>query len=96
MRGANALAGIAISLWLALAFIGRGLIYGVIEQHVLGYPNRGQIEYYLTIPVAVAIALLICAWLCNAIRRLPWLLAVVSALSMLALGPYLLPYSGGV
>jgi hypothetical protein len=96
MRAANILAGIAIAIWLALAFAGRGLVYGVIEQHAAGYPNRAQFEYYFAIPVGVVIALLLCAWLCNAFRRSPWLLMVTSAISILALGPYLLPYSGGI
>jgi uncharacterized membrane protein len=81
---------------LALALAGRGLIDSVVGQTALGYPNMGQIDFLLAWPLFIVIALLACAWLCNALRRWAWALAALSALSLAALLPYLFFYGSGV
>ena|SRR5665213_177295 len=96
MRAANIVTGVAVLLWIGMFVAGRSLIEGVVAQHVLGYPNLGQIEYYFVFPAFVAMALLLCAWAFNILRRWPWVLALISAGSLLALLPFLFVYSSGV
>ena len=96
MRTANVLTAIAAFCWLGFASLGRGGILGIVGQGAEGYPNAAQIDYYFTTPVVVSVVLLLTAWICNAARRWAGLLSGLSGLSLLALIPYLLPYSGGV
>jgi len=101
MRTANILTFIVGCLWLALFVTGRGLAYGVYSQRVLGYPNAGQIDYYILFPICVVAILMLIAWACNVFYRPParlWssILLVCSILSFGTLFLYLLPYTGGV
>jgi hypothetical protein len=96
MRAANITAGVAVTLWFALALAGRDLINGTVRQAVPGYPNMGQIDFGLAWPLFIVVAVLVCAWICNAFRRWPWALGLVSALALAALLPYLVVYGGGV
>jgi hypothetical protein len=96
MRIANIVASLAVGLWLGFILVGRGLIEGVITQHIVGYPNIGQLETYILWPTLVTIVVLITAWLCNGLRRWPWLLTSVASASLILLIPYLFVYSGGV
>ncbi|BBE34320.1 hypothetical protein SmB9_19780 [Sphingosinicella microcystinivorans] len=95
MRAANIIAGVAISLWFALALLGRDGLRGVVAQQVAGYPNIGQINLYIVWPLFVAIMLLACAWLCNAFLRRPWVLGSVSGVSLFAILPYMAVWGGG-
>ena len=96
MRAANITAGIATAIWLGLALLGRDLVNGVVAQQAPGHPNVGQINLYVVGPLFVAIALLTCAWLCNAFRRWPSLLGIASGTSLAAIVPYLALWGGGV
>jgi hypothetical protein len=96
VRAANISAGVAIALWFALALLGREGLNGVVAQQAPGYPNMGQINLYIVWPLFVVTALLSCAWLCNSFRRWPWLLGLASALSLLAIFPYLMFWGGGI
>jgi hypothetical protein len=96
MRAANITAGVAVAVWLALALVGRDLVAGVVGQRALGYPNMGQIDFLIIWPLSLVSALLACAWICNAFRKGGWALGLLSAISLLALLPYLLVYGGGV
>jgi hypothetical protein len=96
MRAANITAGVAVTVWLALALVGRDLINGVVGQAALGYPNMGQIDFLFAWPLLIVVAVLACAWICNAFRRGAWALGLLSALALAALLPYLLVYGGGV
>lgn len=78
MRAANILTGAAVLLWLGLLFIGRDLVGGVVAQKAVGYPNTGQIDFLIVWPASVVIALLLCAWALNSLRRWPALLALLS------------------
>ena len=40
-------------VWGGLVWIGVGLMQGVAERHVPGYPNNGQIAYYVVTPLVV-------------------------------------------
>jgi hypothetical protein len=96
MRAANVIAGVAITIWFALALAGRGAMDGIIAQRVLGYPNTGQISLYVFWPLFVVNALLFCAWICNALNRGAVILALLSGASIVALLPYLVISGGGV
>jgi hypothetical protein len=96
MRAANITAGVAVAVWFAFALVGRDLINGVVRQAALGYPNMGQIDFLLAWPLFIVVAVLACAWICNASHRWAWALGMVSALALAALLPYLLVYGGGV
>jgi len=96
MRGANITAAIAAMLWLLMLLGGHAGVGSVVGQHVLGYPNRGQIDYYIMVPCAVLLALGFTCWVCNALRRWPQFLVLAALASLLALCPYLLFYGGGV
>ena len=101
MRAANILTIVVGGLWLALFVMGRGLAYGVYDQRVLGYPNSGQIDYYVLFPICMVAGLMLIAWACNVFHRPSsklWssILLTCSVLSFGMLFLYLLPYSGGV
>ena len=96
MRGANITAGVAIAIWFALALLGRDGLNGVVEQHAPGYPNMGQINLYIVWPLLVVVALLTCAWVCNAFRRWPWALGLLAGASLIVVLPYLAVWGGGI
>ena len=96
MRRTNILTGIAVLIWFGLLVLGRDLVSGVVAQKALGYPNTGQIDFLIVWPASVVIVLLLCAWICNGLRRWTQLLALLSGVSLLALLPYLFLYGGGV
>jgi hypothetical protein len=96
MRAANITAGIAATIWFAIAIIGRDLLRSVARQQVPGYPALGQIDFLLVWPLSIVIAVLICAWACNTLGRWAWALGLFSGLSLVALLPYLLVYGGGI
>jgi len=96
MKAANITAGVAVALWSLLTLIGISGLSGVAAQNVAGYPNMGQIKLYAIWPMFVVIGVLLCAWVCNATRRGPWVLTTTSAVSLGAILPYLAVWGGGV
>jgi hypothetical protein len=96
VRWANIIASIAALLWLGLLVSGWNGVRGIIAQRVMDYPNAAQIDLYIVWPSFVMIALLVCAWVCNGLRRWPELLAVVSSAALLAVLPYIIISRGGV
>ena len=72
------------------------MLNNVSSQHVTGYPNSGQIFYYLKLPLIVAAVAMTAIFLCNFVKRLPIMLAIAASGCLLYLPVYLLPYSGGV
>ena len=94
MRAANTTAAVSILAWLGLAYIGMDLVRGVAER--VGSADIGQVEFYIAWPLLMAVVVLIGAWGCNAFRRWPRALALLSGISLVALLPYLLVYTGGV
>jgi len=87
---------VAIVLWFALALLGRDLLTGVVAQQAPGYPSMGQINFYIVWPLFLVAALLVCAWLCNAVGRWPWVLGLLSGAALVALLPYVAVSGGGV
>ena len=78
-----------------LSWIGWDGIKYVESQHIAGYPNAGQIGYYLVTPLLMLTASLLPGAL---LGQTKWSTAVSfwSALTLIAVLPYLLPYGGGV
>jgi hypothetical protein len=95
-RKANITAAIACFLWGGLFLLGRDLTYGVFIQHVIGFPSAGQIDSYMVFPAIMMVLITGCAWMANAMQRWFTGLAVISALALLALLPFLFVYTGGV
>jgi hypothetical protein len=84
-----------ILVWGGLSWIGWGLIRSVEARHAAGYPNLGQIEYYLVLPLLMlSVSLVPGAFLGQ--TRWSSLATIWCSLTLIAVVPYLLPYSGGV
>jgi len=96
MRSANIFTGTVAALWLALLWLGIGLIEGVAAQHVSGYPNSAQIIHYVGVPLLIVTTLLIFAVFLNRVRRSPTFLAAVSGGALFFIVPYMLGYTGGL
>ena len=94
MRSANIIAAVSILAWLGIAFIGTDLVKGVAER--VGSADFEQVKFYIVWPLFVAVVVLIAAWACNALKRWPWALGLLSATSVVAIVPYLLVYTGGI
>lgn len=82
-------------LWMWLVWTGIGLVQGVVEQNAPGYPNSGQINYYIVFP---AVMTLVCAAAAAGVWKGRYLVAArtVQVLGALALLPFLLMYTGGM
>jgi hypothetical protein len=82
-------------VWGGLSWMGWGGIQYVESQHAVGYPNTGQIGYYLVIPLMMLSASLVPAAL---LGQTKWSAAanLWLSLTLIAAFPYLLPYTGGV
>ena len=82
-------------VWGSLSWMGWDGIKSIESQHVTGYPNTGQIGYYLASPlIMLSVSLLPMAFL----SQTKWLAAanLWGALTLILVFPYLLPYGGGV
>jgi hypothetical protein len=93
---ANILVGFVCVLWGGLLWIGINLIEGVAARHVPGYPNSGQIFYYIGVPAAVTATLILSAVIFNFVVRCPLCLGLLSLLTFVALPMYLYGYTGGM
>jgi hypothetical protein len=92
----NTFTGFVGTLWALLLWMGIDLTNGVSGQHVAGYPNSGQMIYYIWVPFLVCVALLIFAVVLNRGRRTPAPLLAVSFCALMFLFPYLFVYTGGI
>jgi hypothetical protein len=84
-----------IILWGFFTWSGFNGIRGLQARHVPGYPNRGQIEFYIVFPllmVAIAVVLPIL------LRRTRWSGRATTILmaTLLLLIPYGLTFTGGM
>jgi hypothetical protein len=76
-----------------------GLVWGGIKsieaQHAAGYPNSGQIGNYLALPLVMLTVSLVPGAL---LGQTKWSMVanIWCCLTLIAVFPYLLPYSGGV
>ena len=95
MKGMHVLTGLNILIWGGLIFLGYNLIDGVVAQKVVGYPNFGQITYYLYAPI-VMVAVAVVTYLFSRLGRFIGLLLAIQTVVLLAFFPYILAYTGGV
>ncbi len=75
MMKARIVFGIWMIIWALVLFIGFKLYYGVVAQHVPGYPRAGQLYLYILYPCALltsSILLVVFA------RKLHWLILVAA------------------
>lgn len=86
---------VVTAIWMSLALSGYGLVDSVTAQRVAGYPNEGQINYYIIFPNIMA-ATASCAGICIWFGRFNALAYTALVLAFAALFPYLLGYTGGV
>ena len=84
-----------ILVWGGLSWMGWGLIRSADARHAAGHPTLGQIEYYLVIPLLMlSLSLVPAAFLGQ--TRWSSLANIWYGFTLVAVLPYLLPYSGGV
>jgi hypothetical protein len=96
MMIANALAILVAAIWAGLLWIGVDLTRGVAARHIIGYPNSGQISYYIGAPLAALAALFLAIIFFNSVKRSASLLAIFAVGVFLLLFPFLFLYGGGV
>ena len=90
--------GLNLLVWGFWLWTGIGLLRGVANQHVPGYPNSGQIEYYAGIPgVLVVICLAFAALVFFNKGKLASSIAnIIQVTALIAVLPYMIVYGGGV
>ena len=81
--------------WGGLSWMGWEGIKYIESQHATGYPNTGQIGYYLAAPLVMLTLSLVPGALFSQTK---WSAAATlwCSLTLLAVLAYLYPYSGGV
>ena len=87
-------AALTILLWAFFTYIGYDGIDGVIRQHAPGYPNVGQLHYYVHFPLAMlflSVGLLLFARKMHA-----GLFIALWVLQLVLFFPFFLGYTGGV
>jgi len=95
MKGMHVFAALNSVVWGGLVLLGFSLMRGVTDQHVPGYPNSGQIGYYVRMPVVMSVFTL-GLYLLSFVRRMPCLFLVIEVLALLLFFPYMLAYTGGI
>jgi len=81
--------------WGGLSRLGWVVVEGVFAQHVAGYPNAGQISFYIVIPLVMVSVAMVPAVLLSQTRWAFWG-NVWSAFTLVLLLPYLFFYTGGI
>jgi len=89
------LAGINVLLWGAFIWIGRGLIHNLAGRAVPGYPNHGQMTYYVYFPMAM-LTLALSAYAIGRVRKLRYVGLGVEVLVLVVFAPFFLGYTGGM
>jgi hypothetical protein len=85
---------LATVFWGALLYLGVTVTANAFRQAVAGFPNSGQLRFYIFFPEAMTL-LSACLTLC--VNKLPKPLFVVLSLTQFALiPPYLFFYTGGI
>jgi dolichyl-phosphate-mannose--protein O-mannosyl transferase len=93
---ANCVTGFVSALWAFWIWLGIGAIRSIAAQHAPGYPNSGQIFFYIALPALIITVLALFAVVLNFVWRSPSTLAVVAFVGFLLLFPYLLMSGGGM
>jgi hypothetical protein len=91
----NIAAASNVLIWCGFTWLGRGLINGVTGQNVTGYPNTGQLIYYLRFPLVMA-ACTIGAYAVSRFTRYKRMALAVQFVALLVFLPFLLGYTGGM
>jgi hypothetical protein len=89
------IAGINILLWGAFIWMGHGLLHNLALRSVPGYPNQGQMAYYLYFPIGM-LTLALCAFGLSRIQKLRFVCLGIEVLALIAFVPFFLGYTGGV
>src|SRR5262249_37280406 len=89
------LLGANILVWGGLVWMGVRAIRSVEAQHVPGYPNAGQIDYYVAFPV-VMLVIATAPTLLFLIKRWAQLATAWPAFTLFAALLYRIPHTGGV
>jgi hypothetical protein len=90
----GALSILAFVFWGALLYLGVTVLANAFRHTVAGYPNNGQLRFYVFFPEAMT---LVSACLIAVANKLPKVLFVIISLVQFALIPfYLFFYTGGV
>ncbi len=82
-------------IWLFLVFEGYQGMQVAVAQHIRGYPSAGTFNVYVVFPSIGATAVVLSA-VCFWFGRLKVFARIVQVLSLVAVLPYLLLYTGGV
>ena len=82
-------------VWGGLSWMGWAGVKGVQSQHVPGYPNLGQIQFYTVFPLVMLSVALVPAAL---LSQTKWAIIgnIWSVVTLLAVLPYLFFYTGGM
>jgi hypothetical protein len=96
MTAANVLASLALLFWALMSLAGVSAYRSIVGQHVPGYPNSGQINLYVTVPIVTLVVLLTAVVIANRLGRGAIPLAVLSGASLFVVPMYLAVWSGGV
>lgn len=83
------------AVWGGLSAMGWNLIKYAIGRNIAGFPNTGQLGYYLVTPLIMLTASLVPGALLGQTRYSAGA-NVWCSLTLVAVVPYLLPYTGGV
>jgi hypothetical protein len=87
-------ASLSLLLWAIFTYIGHGLVSGVAQRHVTGYPNASQWRYYVYFPMVMV---LVSAGLLLFAKKLPTgMFLAVWILQLLIFLPFFLGYTGGM
>ncbi|WP_293389355.1 hypothetical protein [Nevskia sp.] len=95
MKRISTVALVCMTIWSLLAVMGYHVIEGVVAQHAEGYPNTGQLRFYIVFPLVVAASGAITA-ICFWFGRFRGPARLVQVLSLFATLPYLFLYTGGL
>ena len=86
---------ISLLIWGYFALMGFDAMSDIAAQHVPGYPNSAQRNYYLYIPLAMAaVSFALAAFAWGEKKRTP-----IGCAGLAAIGAwfvYIIPYTGGV
>lgn len=95
MKTSYVLAAITTAIWGFFVLTGYGLLEDLKGRRVPGYPSPGQANFYLHLPIAV-LSIVLVALAASHYRPLKVPAIFLYTLSLLAVLPYLLGYTGGV
>ncbi|WP_266181900.1 hypothetical protein [Dyella humicola] len=95
MKTSHVLGSITAAIWVFFVWKGYSSLKYLDGQHVPGYPSSGQVNFYFHFPIVVLLIVLI-ALAASRYRMLKIPAVLLYTLSLLAVLPYLLGYTGGV